>query len=263
MEQIKSSLRENKKQILETIQFIEDRLEDVQNKIIKAKTDKMIKTLDVLIDGKNDLSSVLENKNDELNKINQRIRDIEQYGEINPFDFSNISQDNDVESDLSKLLEIAENNVVLFENDIIGGVVNNVMRDKYPFILKGEKKINEKDPTSVNNFYKNVEALNQWIEKINDNYDETLSNNFTGEVIKYTKTFNKIKRSNYGTGCDAFKKIVEYRGNLCYILEENECFHRNLEFIYNKDFSQQYLEFIKQSHRNKNIMTSAKNSTLL
>ena len=79
----------------------------------------MNKNLDVLIDGKNELSGMLEVKNDELNKINQRIRDLEHYGEINPFDFSNISQDNDVESDLSKFLDNAENNVVLFENDPI------------------------------------------------------------------------------------------------------------------------------------------------
>ena len=94
MEQIRYSLHENRKQIVETIKLKEDRLEDVKNKIIKAKTDKLIENLDVLIDGENELSRMLEVKNDELSKINQRIRDIEQYGEINPFNFSNIFQDN-------------------------------------------------------------------------------------------------------------------------------------------------------------------------
>ena len=124
--------------------------------------------------------------------------------------------------------------------------------------MKGEIKINDNEPTAVNNFFKNVEALDMWIEKINDNYDETLNITFTGELIKYTKTFNKVKRSDYGTGCDSFKKIVEYRRNLCYIPEENECFRKCLEVIYKKDFSQQYLDFIKESQRNKNIRTSAK-----
>ena len=55
-----------------------------------------------------------------------------------------------------------------------------------------------------------------------------------------------------------FRKIVEYRGNLCYIPEENECFRKCLEFIYKKDFSHQYREIIKGSQRNKNIMTPAK-----
>ena len=37
MEQIKYSLRENKKQILETNKLIEDRLEDVKNKTLRLK----------------------------------------------------------------------------------------------------------------------------------------------------------------------------------------------------------------------------------
>ena len=96
----------------------------------------------------------------------------------------------------------------------------------------------------INAFFKDGEQLDKRIERINDKYDETLNITFTGELIRYTKTFNKIQRSDYGTGCDVFKKIVEYRGNLCYIPEENECFGKCLEFIYKKDFSHQYREFI-------------------
>ena len=96
------------------------------------------------------------------------------------------------------------------------------------------------------------------IEKINDKNDETLIITFTVESVRYTKIFNKIKPSDYGDGCDVFKKIVEYRANLCYIAEENECVGKCLEFIYEKDFSHQFCEFAKESQRNKNIMTSAK-----
>ena len=148
--------------------------------------------------------------------------------------------------------------MLLFESDSIFDVANNVVRDEHPFILKGTRKINDNDPTSVNTFFKDVNALNNWIEKLNDKYDETLNITFTGELIRYTKTFNKIQRSDYGTGCDSLKKIVEYRGDLCYIPEENECFRKCLDFLYEKDFSQQYRDFIKESQRNKNIMTSAK-----
>ena len=52
---------------------------------------------------------------------------------------------------------------------------------------------------------------------------KTLNITFTVELIKYTKTFIKIQRSNCGTGCDSFKKIVECQRTLCYIPEENEC----------------------------------------
>ena len=64
---------------------------------------------------------------------------------------------------------------LLFENDSIFDVANNVLRDKQPFILKGTIKINDNDPTSVNTFFKDVNALNKWIERVNDKYDETLS----------------------------------------------------------------------------------------
>ena len=156
-----------------------------------------------------------------------------------------------------KLLDIAEHNVVIFENDSIHEVFKNI-KDGYPFILKGEIRINDNDTSTINAFFKDAEQLDKRIDKINDKYDETLNITFTGELIRYTKTFNKIKRSNLGVGCDVFKKIAEYRGNLCYIPEENECFRKCLEFIYKKDFSQQYCDFIKESQRNKIIMTSAK-----
>ena len=137
--------------------------------------------------------------------------------------------------------------MVLFENDSISDGVNNVVRDKHTLELKCEIRKNDKDTTSVNTFFRDVKALNNWIEKINDKYDETLNNTFTGVLIRYTKIFTKIKRSNHGGGCHRFEKIVEYRGNLCYIPEENKCFRKCLDFQYKKDFSQQYRDFIKKS----------------
>ena len=176
--------------------------------------------------------------------------------ENNPFDFSDIKFEDD-EIDLGEYLNIVENNIVKFENDDIKKVLDNVT-DEYPFILKGELKINDKEASMINAFFSNRDGLREGIEKINERYDETVPITFTGIVIKYTKSFNRIHRSYYGRGCDSFKKIVEYRGNLCYIPEENECFRKCIEFITKKDFSEQYRNFIKDSIRTKNIMTSAR-----
>ena len=49
-----------------------------------------------------------------------------------------------------------------------------------------------------------------------DKYDENL---FSGEMIKYTLVFNKVKRSSCGTGCDIQQKILEYRRDFVYIPE--------------------------------------------
>ena len=82
--------------------------------------------------------------------------------------------------------------MVLFENLFIYDVFNNVSRDKHSFIKKGEIKINNNDPILMLTFFKDVNALKNWIEKTNDKYDETLNITFTGELFKYTKTFDQI-----------------------------------------------------------------------
>ena len=131
---------------------------------------------------------------------------------------------------MKKFLDITENNVVLFEYDSIYEVFKNI-KDRYPFILKGEIRVNDNDPSMIIAFFEDAEQLDKIIEKINEQYDESSTITFTGELIKYTRPFDKVRRSNYGTSCDRFKKIIEYRGNLCYIPEENECFRKCLEFI--------------------------------
>ena len=140
-------------------------------------------------DGKNELVNALNTKNDELNNINQRIRDIRRYGQINLFDCSDISQDD--ETDVNNFLSMTGNNVILFENDSNFDVINNVFRDTHPFIFKSEIKINDNNSASINNFFKDVKAPDKWIEKINEEYDETLNITFTVDLITYTKTFNK------------------------------------------------------------------------
>ena len=220
-------------QIIEEIDLLEHRIDVVNNKIHNTTNQKQ---LDVLNVSKNELNTRLQNKIIELNSVNHKIRDNEQYGETDPFDFSDIKQDDEI--DLKKFLHIVEHNVVIFENDSIHEVFKNI-KDGYPFILKGEIRINDIDTTTINAFFKDGEQFDKRIEKINDKYDENLNITSTGELIRYTKTFNKIQRRNYGTGCDSFEKIVEYRGNLCYIPEENDCFRKCLEYIYKKDFSQQ------------------------
>ena len=101
-------------QIIEEIELLEHRIEMVNNKINNTTNKKQ---LEVLNDSKNKLVTRHNNKTIELNNINQKIRDIRRYGETNPFDFSDIKQDDEI--DLKKFLDILEHNVVIFENDSI------------------------------------------------------------------------------------------------------------------------------------------------
>ena len=90
-----------------------------------------------------------------------------------------------------------------------------------------------------------------------DKYDETLEVLFSGEMINYTLVFNEVKRSNYRAVCSVQQKIIEYKSELVYVPEANESFRKCIENIYQKDFSREYREFIKQSERCNNTMTQA------
>ena len=165
-------------QIIKKNELLEHRT-DVFN--IKLDNTTNQKQLDVLNDSKNELNTRLQKKIFELNNVNQRIRAFEQYGETNPFDFNDIKRDDEIV--LKELLDIAEHNVVFFENDSIHEVFKNI-KDACPFILKGEIRINDNDPSTIFAFFIDGEQLDKRIEKINDKYDETLNITFTGELIR-------------------------------------------------------------------------------
>ena len=200
--------------------------------------------LEVILDFKNELQTRLDNENKNLSNLKEQIRGIRKHGQTNPFDFTDISKDNDI--DLKQFFDIAENNITFYENEPRFNVITDAGKDKYPFILKGYTTINDSEPVEINRFYKDVDQLRKSIEKMVDKYDETLEVLFSGEMINYTLVFNKGKRSNYGTGCDIQQKIIEYRSDLVDIPEANERFRKCIEFIYQKDYSQEYREFKKQ-----------------
>ena len=263
-----------------TIRRVDCNIKTLGNKIVKTINNKItVEELVYKIKGeskKNDLSKSRKNKleskllkqENNLKALNKTLNHLSSLletqikvkhtdnNENNAFDFSDIKFDND-EIDLGEYLNIIENNIVKFENDDIRKVLENVI-DEYPFILKGELKINDKEPSMINAVFSNRDGLDERIEKINERYDETIPITFTGIIIKYTKSFKTIRRSYYGTGCDSFKKIVEYGGVLCYIPDENDCFRKCLEFISKTDLSEENRDFIKNSKTTKNIMTSAK-----
>ena len=176
---------------------------------------------------------------------------------MNPFDFNDINQQGD-EIILNGFLDLAENNKTKNYRTPVFDLVLDSQRDKYPFILNVEFIINDAELFQVNRFYKDSDQLTNSIEKMIDKHDETLEVLFSGYMIKYTMVFNQIKRSNYGKGCGVFSNILKYKGKICYIPTGNVCFRKCSEHIYKRHFSNEYKEFISDSERCKNIMTSAK-----
>ena len=127
---------------------------------------------------KNKLESILIKQENNLKALNKTLNNLSSLlktqikinhtdnNENNPFDFSDIKIDYD-EIDLGEYLNIVENNIVKFENDDIRKVLDNVT-DEYPFKLKGELKINDKESSMINAFFSNRDALIDRIEKINE-----------------------------------------------------------------------------------------------
>ena len=67
-----------------------------------------------------------------------------------------------------------------------------------------------------------------------------------------------MTRSDHGWGANEFSIILEYEGIICYILSGNGCFLKFINYIFNKDFSTEYLEFIQSYKRRTNVMTQCR-----
>ena len=110
---------------------------------------------------------------------------------------------------LKHFLDIAENNVVFHKSEPIFNIIVDAGKDKYPFLIEGLNKINGEETFQTNQFYKDVEQLTKASEKMIVTQDESLEVLFTGGMNKYTLIFKKVKRSDFGTGCNVFKKNNE------------------------------------------------------
>ena len=115
----------------------------------------------------------------------KQIRSIRKHGQKNLFNFYNNLIDDEIDS--GKFINIAENNITLCENEPIFNVETNAGKNNYPFILEGYTTINYAEPVEINRFFKDIDQLTKSIEKMVDNYDETLEILYSGEMIKYTR----------------------------------------------------------------------------
>ena len=97
-----------------------------------------------------------------------------------------------------------------------------------------------------------------YVNSIDEGYDAD-DCIFNGYIYKIdTPQFNKVKRSQYGNGCDFKHEIIKYLGNICFIPTKGYCLIKCINFLTGEDYKQQYLEFIRNEKRRSNIMTKAR-----
>ena len=54
------------------------------------------------------------------------------------------------------------------------------------------------------------------------------------------------------------QEIVEYHGQNCYIPSSGMCFIKCLNYFTKKDYTEEFLTFIRTEQRRSNVMTSAR-----
>ena len=176
-----------------------DKLHPTVQKKFELNIIELKNNLEVLTDSRNELQTRLVTENKKLINLKQQVRDIRKHGETNPFNFHNTLKDDEI--DLAKFFNITEKSITLYENEPIFNVITDAGKDEY----------NDGEPVEFNRFFKNLDQLPKSIEKVVDKYDETLEVPFSGEAIMYTLVFRKVKRFEYGTGCDDQQNIIENR----------------------------------------------------
>ena len=106
--------------------------------------------------------------------------------------------------------------------------------------------------------YKNMDDFENYIKAINvdcDSEDDT----FTGYVYELnTPDFKVVKRSAYGRGTNYMQKIVEYHGQNCYKPTSGMYFIKCIFYFTKKDYTEEFLTFIRTEQRRSNVMTSAR-----
>ena len=97
--------------------------------------------------------------------------------------------------------------------------------------------------------FRNITDYEAYISAIDPDY-ELEDSFFNGYIYKMmTAQFNKVNKSQYGSGCDFKHEIFEYRGNNCIITTKGFCFVNCNDFLTGQNYKQQNLDFIKSEQR--------------
>ena len=106
--------------------------------------------------------------------------------------------------------------------------------------------------------FRNIGDYESYINAIDQDCDSEDAI-FNGYIYKIdTPEFNLVKKSQYGNGCSFDKKIIEYRGNICFIPTKGYCFVKCISYLTGQDYKQRYLDFIRNEKRGSNVKTMAR-----
>ena len=160
--------------------------------------------------------------------------------------------------DLGRFFELATSNNIFVNNLNLHEIKNETLKDYTgDFDLIGKMIIGPVEH-KTNIRFKNMYDFERYINAIDIDYDSE-DVIFTGYVYKLdTPQFKVVKRSAYGKGTNHMQEIVEYHGQNCYIPTSGMCFIKCINYFTKKDYTEEFLAFIRSEQRRSNVMTSAR-----
>ena len=103
-----------------------------------------------------------------------------------------------------------------------------------------------------------MDDFESYINALDNDYDSK-DVTFTGYVYKLdTPQFKNVKRSAYGKGTNYIQEIVEYHGQNCFTPTSGMCFINRINHFTKKDYTEEFLSFIRTEQRRSMVMTSAR-----
>ena len=202
------------------------------------------------------ISHIEEVKDQIKIKIKQLKKKIKILPVENPFDFTEYieKEKEENEIDLGLFFELAEENKLIYNQVPINILIADMQKLTNGFSTNGYFTLDEEGEIDTNRFFKDSNELSEFIDKILDQYDDRPSIHYTGNIYRYFKNFKRVTRSDHGRGANEFNNILEYEGKNCYIPSGNGCFLKGINYIFKKDFSIEYFEFIKSYKRRPDVM---------
>ena len=160
--------------------------------------------------------------------------------------------------DLGRFFELATSDKIYVNNLNLFEIKNEILQNYTgDFELNGKMIIGPIEH-KTNIRFKNMDDFERYINAIDIDYDSE-DVTFSGYFYKLdTPQFKVVRRSAYGRGTNYTQEIVEYLGQNCYIATSGMCFIKCINYFTKKDYTEEFLTFIRSEQRRSNVMTSAR-----
>ena len=161
--------------------------------------------------------------------------------------------------DLGRFFELATTNRKYVNGLNLHEIKNEILEDHTgDFELIGSMLVGEVEQ-KTNIRFKNVDDFESYINAIDNSGYDSEDVIFTGWLYRLnTLEYKKVNRSQYGRGTDFKQDFVAYIGNNCYIPTSGNCFIKCINYFTKKDYTEEFLTFIRTEQRRSNVMTSAR-----